>query len=227
MGFNNEGVDALVLHVQKSEYQGILGINIGKNKDTPLEKAKEDYVFCLRKVYPFASYIAINISSPNTPQLRLLHQEEYLEDLLQHLQEVSLSLAEKEKRLVPLLVKISPDEEEETIKRIAASVQKKGFAGIIASNTTSTRKGLENVPFAQEEGGLSGRPLLSASTHCIRLVREVVGDSLAIIGVGGIDNLPRAQEKREAGADLLQVYTGLIYQGPRLISILLQGQSLW
>ncbi|MFI4919415.1 MAG: quinone-dependent dihydroorotate dehydrogenase [Legionellales bacterium] len=223
MGFNNHGVDVLVGNIKKANYSGILGINIGKNKDTPLDDAAKDYLYCLGKVYEYASYITINISSPNTPDLRQLQQGEYLSDLLSQLQTEQIHLSEKFQRHVPLLVKISPDESDETLKRMTEVMVRYGVQGIIVSNTTCSREAVENVPHAEEQGGLSGKPLRALSTQCLRLLKSYVGDAVTLIGVGGIDSCASAQEKLDAGATLLQVYTGLVYQGPGMVSELASG----
>ncbi|MGV3740302.1 MAG: quinone-dependent dihydroorotate dehydrogenase [Gammaproteobacteria bacterium] len=218
MGFNNPGVDSLVNNIQQRQFSGILGINIGKGKDTPLTKAVEDYLYCLERVYPQASYIAINISSPNTPDLRQLQQKEYLIELAQTLRQAQLRLAEKYARYVPLVIKISPDETDENLKNMAEIIRKHSIDGIIATNTTCTRTNLQNDIHAQESGGLSGCPLQQRSTDCLRLLKEIVGNDVTLIGVGGIDSETIALQKYAAGADLLQVYTGLIYEGPGLIA---------
>lgn len=217
MGFNNQGVDTLISNVRKANYQGILGINIGKNKDTPLDKAAEDYRYCLRKVYEYASYITLNISSPNTPDLRQLQQGDYFDNLLFHIRDEHIKLSDKFQRSVPLVVKVSPDESDETLKQMTDVILKYGINGIIATNTTCSREMVKNSPLADEQGGLSGRPLRSLSTQCLRLLKHYVGDEVTLIGVGGIDCPEAAQEKLDAGATLLQIYSGLIYQGPGLV----------
>ena len=221
MGFNNHGVDALVANIEKADYKGILGINIGKNKDTPLNQAADDYLHCLRKVYPLASYVAINVSSPNTPDLRLLQQEEFFRNLLMQLVEEQKRLADKFQRAVPLVVKLSPDESNETLKRMAEVIAELKISGIIATNTTCSREAVAKLKHANEQGGLSGRPLFSRATACLRVIKQIVGSEVVLIGVGGIDSPITAQKKLEAGADLLQVYTGLIYRGPGLVRDLL------
>jgi dihydroorotate dehydrogenase len=223
MGFNNYGVDTLVANIQKSRYRGILGINIGKNKDTPLGQAVDDYLHCLSKVYAHASYVTINISSPNTPDLRQLQQGDYFKQLLNELREEQLQLSDAHQRYVPLVVKLSPDESDETLKEMADVIVSLGIDGIIATNTTCARDAVHNLPHGNEEGGLSGQPLMLQSTHCLQVLKEVVGDDVILIGVGGIDNPAAANEKLQAGASLLQVYTGLIYQGPGLIKTLVNG----
>ncbi|TAL64600.1 MAG: quinone-dependent dihydroorotate dehydrogenase [Legionella sp.] len=223
MGFNNKGVDALVRYVEIAAYSGILGINIGKNKDTPLDKAASDYLHCLRKVYPQASYITINISSPNTPDLRQLQQGDYFADLLSQLRNERSKLADQYQKLVPLVVKISPDESDETVKQMTEIILQQGIDGIIATNTTASRPLTKDLHLAQEVGGLSGKPLQDLSTRCLRLLKEYVGDAVTLIGVGGIDSAAKAQEKLDAGASLVQVYTGLIYKGPGLVREIVSG----
>lgn len=218
MGFNNCGVDTFVKNVSRAKYKGVLGINIGKNKDTPLTRAADDYLECLRKVYRLASYITINISSPNTPDLRLLQQNKFFRDLLSKLVEEQTRLADQEQRFVPLVIKLSPDESEETLKELAHACVDMKISGIIATNTTCARDGVANLPHSFEQGGLSGAPLFKRSTECLAIIKKVVGNELTLIGVGGIDSPEVAQEKLNAGANLLQVYTGLIYKGPGLVS---------
>lgn len=217
MGFNNEGVDALVSHIERAKYNGILGINIGKNKDTPLDKAAEDYLLCMRKVYQHASYIAVNVSSPNTPDLRQLQQGDYFSDLLKQLHEARDRLSQSTQRRVPLLIKVSPDEQEETLKQMSDAILKYGIDGVIATNTTARRDMLADIPHALEQGGLSGKPVQQLSLHCLRLLRQYMGADVTLIGVGGINDLASAQAKLDAGASLIQLYSGLIYQGPDLV----------
>ncbi|MCE0723375.1 MULTISPECIES: quinone-dependent dihydroorotate dehydrogenase [Legionella] len=223
MGFNNQGVDALVNHVKKAHYKGILGINIGKNKETSLEHAAEDYIHCLRKVYEYASYVTINISSPNTPDLRQLQQKEYFANLLSQIQAEQIKLSDTFQRHVPLVIKISPDEAPETLKQMTEVILNYGIEGIIATNTTCSRNGVSHLPYAEETGGLSGKPVWELSTQCLRLLKHYVGNDVTLIGVGGIDNCRSAQAKLDAGASLIQVYTGLIYQGPGLVYELAKG----
>jgi dihydroorotate dehydrogenase len=217
MGFNNSGVEVLVHNIQKAKYACILGINIGKNKETSLNCAFEDYLYCLRKVYQYASYVTINISSPNTPDLRILQQEKYLQHLLTSLIEEQKYLTELHQVQVPLLIKLSPDEDSETLKKMADIILQTGVAGIIATNTTCSRIGVEGLPHANESGGLSGKPLFARSTECLSIIKQIVGNAVTLIGVGGIDSAETAKAKFEAGADLLQVYSGFIYKGPKLI----------
>lgn len=219
MGFNNHGVDALIKNIKQSHYSGILGINIGKNKATSLNLAAEDYLYCLRKVYSYATYVVINVSSPNTPELRKLQQDDYFRALIKTLKNEQLRLAEQYQKYVPLVVKISPDESQETLKNIASEVLKASLEGLIATNTTCQRDELSSCKdvHVDEEGGLSGRPLFKASTECLRVLKSIVGQDVTLIGVGGIEDTDTAQAKLEAGATLLQVYSGLIYRGPKLI----------
>ncbi len=226
MGFNNLGVDALVANVQKANYGGILGINIGKNKDTALSAAVDDYLYCLRKVHSHASYVTINISSPNTPDLRQLQQGDYFKNLINALREEQLELTDLHQRYVPLVVKISPDETDETLKKIADIVVSQGIDGIIATNTTCARDDVKDLPFGDEIGGLSGQPLVERSLHCLNVLKQAVGDDVTLIGVGGIDSPETANERLNAGASLLQIYTGLIYQGPGLIKTVVDGLSM-
>ncbi|MBI2784885.1 MAG: quinone-dependent dihydroorotate dehydrogenase [Legionella longbeachae] len=223
MGFNNQGVDALVNHIKKARYQGILGINIGKNKDTSLDHAAEDYIHCFAKIYEHASYVTLNISSPNTPELRQLQQKEYFAHLLSQLQAEQKKLSDRFQRHVPLVVKVSPDEDTETLKQMSEVILHYGIEGIIATNTTCSRNEVENLAYAEETGGLSGKPLSKLSTKCLSLLKQYVGNTVTLIGVGGIDNCESAQEKLNAGASLVQIYSGLIYKGPKLVFELAQG----
>ena len=217
MGFNNLGVDHLVENVKKAKYNCILGINIGKNKDTPIEKGAEDYLICMEKVYEYAGYIAVNISSPNTPGLRSLQYGEALDELLSELKEKQAELAEKHGKYVPLALKIAPDLSDDEISQICESLIKNNIDGVIATNTTLDRTVVEGMKHANEAGGLSGRPVQSRSTEVVRKLHEELGDKLPIIGVGGVDSYVAAKEKMMAGAQLVQVYTGFIYHGPGLV----------
>ncbi|PJD92700.1 MAG: dihydroorotate dehydrogenase (quinone) [Legionella sp.] len=220
LGFNNPGVDHAVKHIKCAQYSGILGVNIGKGKETPLNQAVEDYLYCLQRVYPYASYVTLNISSPNTPDLRQLQQTTYFLNLMRTLRTEQLRLADHYARYVPLVVKISPDESDETLKSMANVIQSQRLDGIIATNTTCMRDVVQHLPHGQEVGGLSGQPLLQRSTDCLAVLKQIVGDDVALIGVGGIESVVAAQQKVAAGADLLQVYTGLIYRGPGLVKLL-------
>ena len=218
MGFNNKGVDYLVQQVRKANFKGVLGINIGKNKDTPEENAKDDYLHCMRKVYNFASYITINISSPNTPGLRSLQYGEALNELLSALKTEQKSLAEQYDKYVPLAVKIAPDLTQEEIQGIAQCLLDNNIDGVIATNTTLARDKVEHLEFGNEQGGLSGAPVTEQSTKVIGLLSQALDKKIPIIGVGGIMSAQDAQEKLDAGASLVQIYTGFIYQGPELVN---------
>ncbi|MBU2923399.1 quinone-dependent dihydroorotate dehydrogenase [Colwellia sp. 1_MG-2023] len=223
MGFNNKGVDYLVSQVRAANFDGILGINIGKNKDTPEENAKDDYIHCMRKVYNFASYITVNISSPNTPGLRALQYGDALNELLSALKAEQANLANQYGKYIPLAVKIAPDLTEDEVKSIARSLMDNGIDGVIATNTTLSREGVEQLEHGTEQGGLSGSPVKDKSTTVIRILAEALNDKLPIIGVGGIASSNDANEKLAAGASLVQVYTGFIYQGPPLIKDIVNG----
>ena len=221
MGFNNGGVDAFVNNVQASrfyqEQQGILGLNIGKNVDTPIERATEDYLHCLEKVYPYAAYVTVNISSPNTKNLRQLQQASELDDLLSRLKQTQTKLADKYGRYVPLALKIAPDLDTEQIKSIAEALLRHKIDGVIATNTTISRAAVQGMAHAEEAGGLSGAPVLEASNQVIAALQQELGNALPIIGVGGILSGADAKAKMQAGASLVQLYTGLIYRGPALV----------
>ncbi|MEC9319595.1 MAG: quinone-dependent dihydroorotate dehydrogenase, partial [Pseudomonadota bacterium] len=217
MGFNNDGVDALVEQVKQRTYKGVLGINIGKNKVTEEQDALQDYIACLVKVYPYADYVTINISSPNTPGLRNFQHGDALNSLLAGLKAEQKKLAEVHNKYVPLVVKIAPDLSAEEVRTMAEAFNEQGIDGVIATNTTLSRDGLSDKTLADEAGGLSGKPVRDRSTDVIRLLRDVLDDAIPIIGVGGIDSAAAAKEKLDAGAALVQVYTGFIYKGPKLI----------
>ncbi len=217
MGFNNLGVDNLVENVKKSNYDGVLGINIGKNKDTPIEKGAEDYLICMEKVYQYAGYIAVNISSPNTPGLRSLQYGEALDELLAELKAKQAELEKLHGKYVPLALKIAPDLSDDEISQICESLIRHNIDGVIATNTTLDRSVVEGMKHANEMGGLSGRPVQARSTEVVRKLHQELGDKLPIIGVGGIDSYVAAKEKMMAGAKLVQVYSGFIYKGPGLV----------
>lgn len=217
LGFNNHGVDQLVKNVRHSAYRGILGINIGKNFDTPLENAVDDYRTGLQKVYPYASYVTVNISSPNTQNLRQLQSADALDRLLDQLKSEQAKLAQVHGKYVPMAVKIAPDLDETQIRSIAALLIKHRIDGVIATNTTIARTGIEHLPAAQESGGLSGAPLTQRATTVIRQLHSLLHGAIPVIGVGGILSAHDAQDKLAAGASLVQVYTGLIYRGPDLV----------
>lgn len=223
MGFNNKGVDYLVSQVQSANFKGVLGINIGKNKDTPEENAKDDYLHCMRKVYDLATYITVNISSPNTPGLRSLQYGDALNALLSVLKAEQGILTKKYGKYIPLAVKIAPDLTSDEVKSIAKSLIDNGIDGVIATNTTLSREGVEGLEFGNEQGGLSGEPVKEKSTQLIKLLSKALDNKLPIIGVGGIASSDDANEKLRAGASLVQVYTGFIYQGPRLVKDIVNG----
>jgi dihydroorotate dehydrogenase len=223
MGFNNAGVDTLLARAEDSAYRGILGINIGKNKDTPVESALEDYRLCLRKVYAVADYVTINISSPNTPGLRSLQSGDSLETLLAGLALERKNLLNSTQRRVPIAVKIAPDLDQEGLEQIADSLLRHGFDAVIATNTTLSRAGVERCVNGNESGGLSGRPVYARSTAIVEALAKQLNGRLPIIACGGIFSREDAQGKLDAGASMVQVYSGLIYRGPRLIKELVEG----
>lgn len=223
MGFNNKGVDYLVSQVRAAKFKGVLGINIGKNKDTPEENAKDDYIHCMRKVYNFSSYITVNISSPNTPGLRALQYGEALDNLLSALKDEQKLLSKQYGKYVPIAVKIAPDLNEEEVASIAQSLIDNDIDGVIATNTTLSREGVEGLEHGDEQGGLSGAPVKDKSTTVIKLLAKALDNKLPIIGVGGIASSEDANEKLVAGASLVQVYTGFIYQGPPLVKQIVNG----
>ena len=221
MGFNNGGVDAFVANVQASRFyqekQGVLGLNIGKNADTPIERAADDYLHCLRKVYPYASYVTVNISSPNTKNLRQLQGASELDALLSQLKEEQTRLADQHGRYVPVTLKIAPDIDGDQIRDIAGALLRHKIDGVIATNTTLNRRGVEGMKHATETGGLSGEPVFELSNIVIRALKKELGDAVPIIGVGGILRGQDAKAKIAAGAQLVQLYSGLIYAGPALV----------
>ena len=217
MGFNNLGVDHLLEQVQLAQYKGVLGINIGKNKDTPEAEAVQDYLHCMRKVYSLASYITVNISSPNTPGLREFQHGSALHDLLSALKEEQNQLAQQHDKYVPIAVKIAPDLTDEGIRAITDALITHEIDAVIATNTTLSRDAVAGLPYADEAGGLSGRVLFDSSTHVVKIIAEHANGKLPIIAVGGIDSAEAAQAKLQAGASLVQIYTGFIYHGPQLV----------
>ncbi|TKB45864.1 quinone-dependent dihydroorotate dehydrogenase [Thalassotalea mangrovi] len=226
MGFNNHGVDYLVEQVRKARqagFNGVLGINIGKNKDTAEENAKDDYIHCMHKVYEFADYITVNISSPNTPGLRALQYGDALNELLAALKVTQSQLSEKHGKYIPLAVKIAPDLSAEEVKGIAQCLVNNKIDAVIATNTTLSRDGVEQLPHGDEMGGLSGVPVREKSLEVIKLLAEELAGKMPIIGVGGINSAAAAREKLAAGASLVQVYTGFIYEGPDLIKRIVDG----
>ena len=221
MGFNNGGVDAFVANVQASRFyqnrEGVLGLNIGKNADTPIERAADDYLHCLQKVYPYASYVTVNISSPNTKNLRQLQGASELDALLSQLKDAQSRLADQHKRYVPITLKIAPDIDAEQIKNIAGALLRHKIDGVIATNTTLSRSAVDGMQHGAEAGGLSGAPVFELSNIVIRALKAELGDALPIIGVGGIMRGADAVAKIDAGAALVQLYSGLIYAGPALV----------
>ncbi|MBL0719951.1 quinone-dependent dihydroorotate dehydrogenase [Piscinibacter sp. Jin2] len=222
LGFNNEGLDAFLANVQRARRfraaGGLLGLNIGKNAATPIERAVDDYLIGLAGVYPHADYVTVNISSPNTQNLRSLQSDEALDSLLGALQARRAGLAAQHGRQVPMFLKIAPDLDEAQVGVIAATLTKHGLDGVIATNTTLAREAVAGLPHAQEAGGLSGRPVFDASNRVIRQLRAALGPGFPIIGVGGVLSGEDARAKIAAGADLVQIYTGLIYRGPELVA---------
>ena len=221
LGFNNDGLDAFVANVKRAQFRqngGILGLNIGKNAATPIERAVDDYLLCLDGVYPHADYVTVNISSPNTRNLRALQSDDALDALLAAVQERKTALARQHGRSVPIFVKIAPDLDDAQVGVIAATLQRHRIDGVIATNTTIARDAVKTLRHGDEAGGLSGAPVFDASNRVIAQLRAALGPAYPIIGVGGVLSAADAQAKIAAGADLVQIYTGFIYKGPALIS---------
>lgn len=218
MGFNNRGVDYLVERVKLSKRRCVLGINIGKNKLTPNDRAVDDYLYCLRKVYAHADYVTINISSPNTPGLRELQHGDALQSLLQTLKQEQSELHQQHARYVPLLVKIAPDLSDTEIATLARVFVEQNIDGVIASNTTNDRSGLKESVLATEQGGLSGQPLTTLADHVLEVLVKELHDRVPVIAVGGIMSAQDAKRKIDLGASLVQLYTGFIYSGPALVN---------
>jgi dihydroorotate dehydrogenase len=217
MGFPNDGAERIAARLRSRRGQGVVGVNIGKNAITPLERAIDDYVFCLRTVFPVADYITVNVSSPNTVGLRSLQDTGQLVPLLSGLLEESHALERQHARRVPLVVKLSPDLPEPQLRHIAMAAASVPVAGIIATNTTVSREAILNHPLAGQTGGMSGRPLFAKSFAAVRILRETLGPGVPIIGVGGVACAEDATRLRQAGADLIQFYTAMVYRGPRLV----------
>ena len=217
MGFNNHGVAALVENVKAAKFRGILGINIGKNFDTPIERAADDYLACLDQVYAHASYVTVNISSPNTKNLRQLQGDAELDALLGALKARQAELAQTHGRHVPLALKIAPDLDDAEVTGIADALRRHRIEGVIATNTTLSREGVEHLPHGKEGGGLSGAPVFEKSTAVVRKLAAALAGELPIIAAGGITDGARAKAKLDAGATLVQIYSGLIYRGPELV----------
>ena len=218
MGFNNNGVDALVRNVEQSHWRGVLGINIGKNKDTPNKRAADDYLACLERVYPLASYVTINVSSPNTPGLRDLQQGDSLQRLIATLMDAREKLATLHGTRKPILLKIAPDLDDAGMDAVAAALLGSGIDGLICTNTTIDRTGVAGNAHAGETGGLSGKPLFEPSTEILRGMAQRLGGAIPLVGVGGVLTGSDAADKTEAGAKLVQIYSGLIYRGPWLLT---------
>jgi len=216
-GFNNLGVDNLIENVKAAKFDGVLGINIGKNFDTPVDKANDDYLICLEKVYPYASYITINISSPNTADLRKLQFGQALDDLISAIKDSQVLLEQKHNKYVPILIKIAPDLSSEEVAELVQTFKKHKVDGVIATNTTFSRKGVDGLKHSDEKGGLSGKPVFESSNQVIKWIVEQAEGQFPVIGVGGICSAADAQEKMEAGASLVQIYSGFIYKGSALI----------
>lgn len=217
MGFNNDGVEAFVANVRRSRSGCVLGLNIGKNAVTPIERATDDYLLCLERVYPLAGYVTVNISSPNTTNLRQLQGGDALDEMLAALRERQLRLADEHQRYVPLALKIAPDLDDAQIEEIATRLVRHRIDAVIATNTTVSREAVAGLPHADEAGGLSGAPVFEASNRVIRALRALLPQGFPIIGVGGVLSGDDAAAKIEAGATLVQLYTGLIYRGPALV----------
>jgi dihydroorotate dehydrogenase len=217
MGFNNHGVDHLLARVRAAKFKGVLGINIGKNFDTPVERAVDDYLTCLDKVYAHASYVTVNVSSPNTPGLRSLQFGDSLKELLEALRRRQEDLAQEHGKRVPLAIKIAPDMSDEETALVASALLGADMDAVIATNTTLSREGVEGLAHADEAGGLSGAPVRDKSTHIVKVLAGELSGRLPIIAVGGITEGKHAAEKIAAGASLVQIYSGFIYKGPALI----------
>jgi dihydroorotate dehydrogenase len=217
-GFNNVGVDAFIANVQRARWRGVLGINIGKNAATPAERAIDDYALCLEKVYAHAAYVTINISSPNTKGLRTLQEAQQLDALLARLTSLRAPLADRHGRRVPLVVKVAPDLTPDEIQSIADAVRRHGVEGVIATNTSVSRQGVEGLRHANEAGGLSGAPIREMASGVLRAFASALRGEVTLIGAGGVMSGADAKEKFAAGAHLVQLYTGLIYRGPDLVS---------
>ena len=221
LGFNNDGLDAFIANVKRARFRqrgGILGLNIGKNAATPIERAVDDYLVCLDGVYPHADYVTLNISSPNTQNLRALQSDDALDPLLGAVQQRRTRLAAQHGRAVPIFLKIAPDLDETQVDAIAATLKRHAIDGVIATNTTVLRDAVQNLPHGAEAGGLSGAPVFAASNRVIAQLRAVLGSGFPIIGVGGVMSAADATAKMGAGANLVQLYTGFIYEGPPLIA---------
>jgi dihydroorotate dehydrogenase len=223
MGFNNHGVDNLLANVAASKFKGVLGINIGKNFDTPIEKAADDYLICLDKVYTAATYVTVNISSPNTKNLRQLQGESELDALLGALKAKQTELADKHGKYVPLTLKIAPDLDDAQVMNIADALRRHRIDGVIATNTTLGREGVEHLRHGSEAGGLSGAPVYEKSTAVVAALATALAGELPIIAAGGITDGVKAKAKLDAGATLVQIYSGMIFRGPALVAEAIQA----
>ncbi len=217
MGFNNKGVDYLVSNLKNRKYEGILGVSVGKNESTPLESAVNDYTYCIRKVYPYADYIAVNVSCPNTPGLTKLQAKEPLYNLLKPVKAEQKNLNATSGRYVPLVVKFSPDLNDEALENLCNVCLELEIDGVICTNTTTRRDVINGMEHASEWGGLSGEPLRSISSDALRRCVKIIDKKIPVIGVGGISNAVNARERLNDGATLLQIYSSLIYRGPNVI----------
>lgn len=218
MGFNNHGVDNLVRNVIDAQYDGVLGINIGKNKDTPDDEAVNDYLHCQQKVYAHASYVVVNVSSPNTPGLRALQHGDALDRLLDQLRRAQTALDQQHQRQVPLVIKIAPDNDEDALVAMGEAFIQHGIDGVCVGNTTVSREDVQHLKHGREAGGLSGKPLQRHADKALAVMAKTLQDNVPIIGVGGIHSAADALRKQELGAQCVQIYTGLIYEGPKLIA---------
>lgn len=222
MGFNNQGIDVAIANIERAKFRGVLGINIGKNATTPIEQSVDDYLVCLEKAYPYASYITVNISSPNTKNLRSLQESDELLRLLGSLKDKQQSLQSVHAKYVPLAVKIAPDLGDEQVESVAAVVQQTEIDAVIATNTTIDKTTIMDSVFAQEQGGLSGQPVFRQSNHVLQLLAQELKGRVPVIGVGGIMSGQDALTKIQLGAEAIQIYSGLIFKGPRLVRDCLQ-----
>ncbi|MCX7896474.1 MAG: quinone-dependent dihydroorotate dehydrogenase [Rhodocyclaceae bacterium] len=227
MGFNNHGLDALLANVRRARYRGILGINIGKNASTPLERALDDYLLGLEKAYPYASYVTVNISSPNTKNLRTLQEGAALSALLAGLKAKQAALADQYGRYVPLVLKIAPDLDDRQLIEIVELLRRHRCDGVIATNTTIDRQAVAGLPHAEEAGGLSGAPLFERATAIVHRLARLLEGEIPIIAAGGVTTAERARAKLEAGAALVQLYSGLIYHGPALVRACVEATHDW
>ena len=219
LGFNNRGVDRLVINLKSRTFEGIVGVNVGANKNSIDEERINDYLHCIEKVHKYADYISVNVSSPNTPNLRNLQSDENLIDLVSKIDK----LVNKQKIKIPLFLKISPDESNTTIENIIEIVKNSSFSGIIATNTTIDKSSLSNIKYKSIEGGLSGEPLMKKSTEIIKMIDSKADNKIPIIGVGGVMNKEDYLEKISSGAGLVQIYSGFVLKGPKIVSQILQN----